>query len=375
MDIDWASADLSPGAEIAKLMTDVAEPDTESFGRAEWRRCAELGLTGLSAPAADGGAGLGFGATARVTEAFGRYCPDMGLTFGVLAHLFACVMPIAEHGSERLRAELLPGLCSGALIGANAITEEHAGSDVSALAARAVPVPHGYRLRGVKTFVSNAPVADIFLVYAVTRPEFGHLGLSAFAVDAATPGLTVSAPLPKAALTRCPAGQVVMDDCFVPASRMLGSDGRGAPIFQASMRWERTCLFAAYLGQSARLLERCVAHARARRQFGAPIGANQAVAHPIARMWMRLQAAKGLLERACERLDRGERAVAEVAMAKLAVSENAVQTAYETVRLFGGIGILDSCGVERELRDALPCTTFSGTSEMQLEQIAKELGL
>jgi alkylation response protein AidB-like acyl-CoA dehydrogenase len=375
MGIDWSSTDLSPGTEMAKLMADVAEQETEFFGRAEWRRCAELGLTGLSVPTADGGAGLGFAATARVTEAFGRYCPDMGLAFGVLAHLFACAMPITEHGSARLRAELLPGLCSGALIGANAITEEQAGSDVSALAARAVPAPDGYRLSGAKTFVSNAPVADVFLVYAVTRPEFGHLGLSAFAVDAASPGLTVSAPLPKAGLTRCPAGQVVMDDCFVPASRMLGRGGQGAAIFQASMRWERTCLFAAYLGQSARLLERCVSHARSRRQFGTPIGANQAVAHPIARMWMRLESARTLLKRACERLDRGERAVAEVAMAKLAVSENAVRTAHEAVRLFGAAGILVSGGVERELRDALPCTTFSGTSEMQLEQIAKELGL
>lgn len=375
MDIYWASTDLSPGSETAKLMAGLADQEPEFFGRQEWHRCAELGLTALSVPAAHGGGGLGFAATARVTEAFGRSCPDLGLVFGVLAHLFACAMPIAEHGSPRLRDELLPGLCSGALIGANAMTEERAGSDVSALATRAVPVPGGYRLSGVKTFVSNAPVADVFLVYAVTQPEYGHLGLSAFALDAATPGLTVSAPLPKIGLTRCPAGRVVLDDCVVPASRMVGRDGQGAAIFQASMRWERSCLFGAYLGQSARLLERCVAHARDRRQFGAPIGANQAVSHQVARMRVRLEAARALLQRACARLDRGERAVAEVAMAKLAISENAVRTAHEAVRLFGGAGILVSGGIERELRDALPSTTFSGTSEMQLELIARELGL
>ena len=299
----------------------------------------------------------------------------MGLVFGVLAHLFACAMPIAEHGSAKLRAELLPGLCAGALIGANAITEEQAGSDVSALAARAVRTPDGYRLSGEKTFVSNGPVADVFLVYAVTRPDLGHLGLSAFAVEAGTSGLSVGPPMPKLGLTRCPAGRLVLDDCLVPADRMLGRDGQGAAIFQTSMRWERTCLFAAYLGQSARLLARCVTHARERRQFGAPIGANQAVAHRIARMWLRLAAARALLDSACARLDQGERAVAEVAMAKLAISENAVRTAYEAVRLFGGGGVLVAGDVERELRDAVPCTTFSGTSEMQLEQIVKELGL
>src|SRR6185437_1668358 len=174
---------------------------------------------------------------------------------------------------------------------------------------------------------------------------------------------------------RCPASLLMLDNCPVPADRMLGRDGQGAAIFQASMRWERTCLFAAYLGQSARLLARCSSHARERWQFGAPIGANQAVAHRIARMWLRLTAARALLEAACARLDRGEHAVAEVAMAKLAISENAVRTAHDALRIFGGTGVLVSGDVERELRDALPCTTFSGTSEMQLEQIAKELGL
>jgi len=375
MDIDWQSADLSQDADVVRRMADAADPSAEFLGRAEWRRCADLGLTRLSVPVSDGGSGLGFAATARVTEAFGLYCSDMSLVFGVLAHLFACAMPIARHGSAGARAELLPGLCTGSLIGANAISEERAGSDVTAIVTRAMRAPDGYRLSGVKTFVSNGPVADVFLVYAVTRPELGHLGLSAFAVDAGTPGLSVGPPMPKVGLTRCPASLLMLDNCLVPADRMLGRDGQGAAIFQASMRWERTCLFAAYLGQSARLLARCSSHARERWQFGAPIGANQAVAHRIARMWLRLTAARALLEAACARLDRGEHAVAEVAMAKLAISENAVRTAHDALRIFGGTGVLVSGDVERELRDALPCTTFSGTSEMQLEQIAKELGL
>lgn len=375
MDIDWPSVDLVPDAKEVRCMAEAADSGTDFLGRTEWLRCADLGLTSLSVPVSDGGSGLGFAATARVTEAFGRYCPDMGLVFGVLAHLFACAMPIAEHGSAGLRAKLLPGLCTGTLIGANAITEEQAGSDVSALATRAVRTRDGYRLTGVKTFVSNGPIADVFLVYAATRPELGHLGLSAFAVPAGTHGLRPGPPMPKVGLTRCPAGTLVLDDCLVPAEQMLGRDGQGAAIFQASMRWERTCLLAAYLGQSARLLARCVTHARERRQFGAPIGVNQAVAHRIARMRLRLAAARALLAVACTRLDHGERAVAEVAMAKLAISENAVQTANEAVQLFGGAGVLVAAGVERELRDALPCVTFSGTSEMQLEQIVKELGL
>lgn len=141
------------------------------------------------------------------------------------------------------------------------------------------------------------------------------------------------------------------------------------------MRWERTCLFAGYLGRTERLLERCVEHALERRQFGRRISDNQAVSHRIARLRLRLEAARLLLWQACWRLDQGERAVLDIAMAKLAVSEGAVQAGLDAVQILGGTGIRTDGGVERELRDALPATVFSGTSEMQLEQIVKELGL
>jgi alkylation response protein AidB-like acyl-CoA dehydrogenase len=343
--------------------------------REEWEWAAGIGLTGLSVPDRYGGGGHGFAATAQAAEAFGRYHPDMGLVFAVLAHLFACAMPITEYGDPALRERVLPRLSSGTWIGANAITEESAGSDVSALTTRAVRDGDEYVITGAKSFVSNGPVADVFVVYASSRPEFGHLGVSAFVIERGTPGLTVGEPFGKAGLARCPAGTLGLDGCRVPVAARLGADGQGAAIFQAAMRWERTCLFAAYLGQSERLLDRCVEHARERRQFGRPIAANQAVSHRIGRMRLRLDAARLLLERACARLDQGERAVLDVAMAKLAVSENAVMTALDAQHIFGGAGVREACGIAKEVRDALPCTTFSGTSEMQLEQIAQELGL
>lgn len=375
MVFDWADDRQDTYDHIRKQAGEWPAGDAELFTREEWVRCAELGLTGLCVPARYGGNGLGFVETACAAEAFGRGCSDMGLVFAVLAHAFACAMPIAEFGDEDLRAHVLPGLCSGELVGANAITEEVAGSDVTAVATRAERVSDDYVLTGSKSFVSNGPVADVFVVYAVSQPKLGHLGVSAFAVDRSTPGLTVGAPFPKLGVQRCPAATVTLDGCRVPGDRLLGQDGQGAAIFQASMRWERTCLFAAYLGQSDRLVHRCVERARQRRQFNRPIGSNQAVAHRIARMRLRLEAARLLLWRACVRLDRGARAGADVAMAKLAISENAVQTALDATQIFGGDGIRADVGIERELRDALPCTIFSGTSEMQLEQIAGEMGL
>ncbi|MFF0577546.1 acyl-CoA dehydrogenase family protein [Streptosporangium saharense] len=352
-------------------------PVTENgfLTREDWGRCAALGLTGLSVPVEYGGGGLGFLDTALTVEAFGRGCQDMGLVFATMAHLFACAMPVAEHGREELRAATLPGLCSGDLVGANAITEEGAGSDVTAMTTRAVADGDDYVITGVKSFVSNAPIADVFTVYASTDPAFGHMGVSAFAVSRRTPGLTVGEPFRKVGLESVPAAEVTFDGCRVPASAMLGVRGQGAAIFQSSMRWERTCLFAGYVGLTERLLDAVVEHAGERRQFGRRISDNQAVSHRVARLWLRLEAARLLLWRACWRLDRGERAVLDVAMAKLAVSEGAVRAGLDAVQIFGGAGIRGAAGVERALRDALPSTVFSGTSEIQLEQIVKELGL
>jgi L-prolyl-PCP dehydrogenase len=199
--------------------------------------------------------------------------------------------------------------------------------------------------------------------------------VSAFAVERGTPGLVVGEPFTKLGLEPCPAGGLRLDHCVVPARRRIGSDGQGAAIFQSAMRWERTCLFAAYAGRIERLAELCADHARSRVQFGRPIGSNQAISHRLARMRMRLDSARMLLWRACWQLERGGPAAAEVAMAKLAISEAAAESAMDAVRIFGGDGIRSDRGIDRELRDAIPSLIFSGTSEMQLELIVREMGL
>ncbi|WP_308258302.1 acyl-CoA dehydrogenase family protein [Saccharothrix obliqua] len=365
MDLGWQAATQ---AEHDRIRAEVAAwPDD----RSRWRRAGHAGLLGYSVPVAHGGSGRGFLDTARAMEAFGAGCADMGLVFAALAHLFACAMPIAEHGTPAVRDRVLPRLSSGEWVGANAITEADAGSDVGALRATARRAGDHYVLDGVKTFVSNAPLADVLVVYASTEPAFGHLGVTAFIVPRDAPGLSVE-PFDKAVLATCPAGEVRLTACRVPADHVLGAPGRGAAVFQSAMRWERTCLFAAFLGRADRLLARCAAHAREHRRFGRPIGANQAVSHGLARLRVRLEAARLLLWRACARLDRAERAVFDVAAAKLAVSEVAVDVAAFALRLLGGAGVRAGSGVTQDLLDAMAATTFSGTTEMQLEQIAGE---
>ncbi|MFF9478356.1 acyl-CoA dehydrogenase family protein [Streptomyces sp. NPDC014733] len=377
MNFDW-----NPEQDTAydRLIDEVAKwdrpPRQGFFTDEDWKRCAGLGVLGLSVPAEYGGSGLDALTTARVAEAFGRSCQDMGLVFAAMAHLLACAMPIAEHGDAALKAAVLPRLCSGEWIGANAITEDEAGSDVTAVTTRAERQADGaYLLTGEKSFVSNGPVADLFLVYATTDPRFGHLGVSAFVVERDTPGLVAGPAFDKLGPAGCPAGRLTLDHCRVPAGHLVGRPGTGSAVFQSSMSWERTCLFAAYLGAAGRTLERCVERAGSRHQFGRPIGSNQAVSHRLADVHLRLEAARLLLHRACWKRDRNTATALDVAMAKLAASESVVETHLEALRLFGGAGVLSENGIEQALRDALPSTIFSGTSDMQRELMVKAMGL
>jgi alkylation response protein AidB-like acyl-CoA dehydrogenase len=374
MDFGWTETERDRYDQIYSQTRLWPAPDPGFFTSAEWKLCASLGLPGLSIPEKYGGEGCGFLATARAAEAFGRGAPDMGLVFAVMAHLVACAMPIVEHGDEQTRREILPRLSSGEWIGATAITEKGAGSDATRLATTAERAGDNYLLSGEKSFVSNGPVADVFIVYAASQPELGYLGMSTFIVERGAPGLIIGEPFGKLGLDRCPASTLRLERCQVPARRRIGREGQGAAIFQAAMRWERTCLLAPYAGRIERLAEQCADRARRRIQFGRPLGTNQAISHRIARMRVRLDAARLLLWRACWRLDQDEPAGVDVAMAKLAISEAAAESAMDAVRIFGGDGIRSDAGIERELRDAVPSLVFSGTSEMQLELIARELG-
>jgi alkylation response protein AidB-like acyl-CoA dehydrogenase len=348
---------------------------TEFYTREDWRKLGELGLLGLSVPTRYGGGGLGALDTALQVEALGRGCVETGMVFGASAHLFACAMPIVDFGTEELRKRILPGICSGELIAGNAMTEAEAGSDVSKLSVTAERRDGGWVLNGEKSFISNGPVSDVFTTYATSDPKAGHLGVTGFVVERGMDGVTPSEPFEKMGLLQCPAGSLRFDDVFVPDENVLGEPGMGGYIFQHSMGWERACLFAGYVGLADRLIEQSVKYVRGRRQFGQRLSQFQAVSHRIAEMKLRTEAARLLLYRACWEMDQGVPATMSIALSKLAVSEGVVASALDAVRLFGGRGYQRADRIEAALRDAVPSVIFSGTSDIQRQLIARELGL
>lgn len=340
-----------------------------------WQACGAFGLLGLSVPREHGGLGLDALSTAVALEALGYACDDMGLVFSAAAQLLSVSMAVARHGTPEQKEKVLLPLCRGEAFAGHAMTEEGAGSDAFAIATTASREGDEFILSGTKSFVTNGTLADDFLVYAVTQEGAGALGISAFLVDGHAEGIRTGAAIDKIGLSRSPACSVYFEDCRIGAGALVGRLNRGAAVFQDSMLWERACLFAAYVGRAERLLEETIEHTRSRKQFGKSVAKNQAVSHRIVDMKVRLEGARLLLYRACWKLARDEASAADVALSKLAVSEAALQSSADAVHLHGAMGIAEEAGIARHLRDAVPSTIFSGTSEIQREIIAAALGL
>ncbi len=366
--VRFAREAVSPGA---------AERDREqAFSRELWRKCGEIGIQGLPVPEQYGGSGVDPLTCAIALEALGYGCNDGGLVFSLCAHLLSCVVPLWQHGNEEQKRRYLPGLCNGTLVGVHAMTEPNSGSDAFALRTKAECDGAGFRINGTKTFISNGPVADVVIVFAMTDPRKGyHGGVTGFIVERGTPGFSAGTKFDKLGLRTSPIGELVFTDLYVPAEAVLGTVGAGSAVFTASMDWERICLFASHVGAMERLLETSIGYARTRTQFGQAIGKFQAIGHRIADMKVQLEAARLLVYRAAWRLGNTRNASLDAAMAKLFVSESLVQTALATVQVHGGYGFMTEYEVERALRDAVGSTIYSGTSEMQRNIIARWLGL
>jgi alkylation response protein AidB-like acyl-CoA dehydrogenase len=360
----------------AELNDDIIQRDhNEVFSAEGWKKCAHFGVLGLPVPPQYGGMGLGITEVIAVMEGLGYGARDQGLLFSINAHLWTNSLPILVYGTEEQRAKYLPGLSNGELIGANGASEPDAGSDVFSMRTRAERRGDCYVLNGAKTFVSNAPVAGLFVVYATVDPKLGSMGITAFLVERDTPGFTIARGLEKMGLRTSPMAEIVFDNCAIPVANRLGREGRGVSVFESSMEWERGCILANYLGLMRRQLEGCIEYVRSRKQFGKPIGKFQSVANRIVDMKVRLDTCRPLVYRIGWLKERKKPAMLESSVAKLYVSEALVNSCRDALQIYGGYGYMVEQGIERELRDALGSTLYSGTSEIQRNVIAKCLGI
>lgn len=345
------------------------------FPRDAWRKCAEMQLIALPFPEAYGGCGVDFLTTVVATQAFGYACRDAGLVHAICTQIL-CGMQINSFGSEALRSRYLPPLVRGEKIFAQAITEPGSGSDALGMRTRAEHITDGYLLNGTKTFISNGPIADVALVFAVTNPDVNRIGaISCLAVEKEMTGFTRCPPMEKMGLTTLQNGELVFADCAVPAENLVGREGQGAILFNESMEWERGLLPAAHLGTLERVLETSVAYSRDRSAFGQPIGKFQAVSSKIAEMKIALELGRLMLYKVATMKDQRKRAALEASIAKLFISEALKKSCLDAVQIHGGYGYMREYEIERDLRDSIAATIYSGTSEMQQNIIARLIGL
>jgi alkylation response protein AidB-like acyl-CoA dehydrogenase len=364
---DFARRELNPGA---------ADRDRLGHFPAEaWKKCAEFGIFGLPLPSEYGGANRNLLEVVLAMEALGYGCEDNGLLFAMGAQIWSVQMPILIFGTDEQKRQWLPRFVKGEKIGAHSVSEAEAGSDIFSLRTRATKNGGSWLISGQKSWVTNASVADVFLIMATVDPALGKEGLTTFLIERNCPGLTIQGPLEKMGVRTAMMGELVLHNCPASDKNLLGKIGNGSVVFNSSMEWERAFILAPAVGAMQRELERCVQFARRREQFGKAIGKYQAVSNKLVEMRMRLETSRLLLYRTAWMKSQGKRLTSEPSETKLHISESWVQNCLDAIQLHGAPGYMVKAGLEKQLRDALASRIYSGTSEIQKMILAAHLGL
>lgn len=367
MDFTFTKDQLELRSEIIKFAKDHlnGKENLETYSPEMWRKTAEFGLLGLTVGEEYGGLGETCVTAALAFEALGYACRNNGFIFVVNNHIWVAENLIYLYGSETLKKKYLCDMVGGSKIGAIAITESEAGSDSMAMTMSAVKSGDHYILNGSKLFISNGPIADLFLVFAVTEEK----QITAFVVEKTAEGFRAGENIKKLGLEACPTSEIILEDCIVPAENILGRYNMGGTILTEALEWERCYEFAPHIGVMQRLKEMCVEQAMGRKQFGRAIGENQAVSHKIAEMQAAIEMARLMLYKIAWLKDQRKHAYMEASIFKLYVSEHYIQTCRDALQIFGAYGYTKEYEIERELRDALACSIYSGTNEMQKNTI------
>ncbi len=349
-----------------------AETDrNNAFPMHLWRELGELGVLGITAPEEYGGAGLGYLAHCVAMEEISRASASIGLSYG--AHSNLCVNQIKRNGSSEQRAKYLPKLISGEHVGALAMSEPGAGSDVVSMKLRAEKRGDAYVLNGNKMWITNGPDADVLVVYAKTDPSAGSRGMSAFIVEKSFKGFSTAQKLDKLGMRGSNTCELVFENCEVPAENVLGEVGKGVNVLMSGLDYERVVLAGGPLGIMAACLDVVVPYVHERKQFDQPIGEFQLMQGKLADMYVTFNASRAYTYAVAAACDRGETTRNYAAGCILYTAENATQMALQAIQSLGGNGYINDYPTGRLLRDAKLYEIGAGTSEIRRMLIGREL--
>jgi isovaleryl-CoA dehydrogenase len=344
---------------------------SNSFPRQLWPAMGQLGLHGVTVEEEFGGLGLGYLEHVVAMEEVSRASASVGLSYG--AHSNLCVNQIRRWGSDDQKRRYLPGLISGEHVGALAMSEAEAGSDVISMRLRAERRGERYVLNGTKFWITNAPHADVLVVYAKTDPKADSRGVTAFLIEKGFPGYSCSRKLDKIGMRGSDTGELVFEDCEVPCENVIGAENGGAGVLMSGLDYERTVLAGGPLGIMQACLDAVLPYVRERKQFGRPVGTFQLMQGKIADMYVALNSARAYVYAVARACDAGHTTRFDAAGAILLASENAVRVSLEAIQALGGAGYLKDFPVERYLRDAKLYDIGAGTNEIRRFLIGREL--
>ncbi|MEE3049463.1 MAG: isovaleryl-CoA dehydrogenase [Pseudomonadota bacterium] len=355
--------------EIAPIADTVDRSD--EFPRQLWPKMGDLGLLGVTVEEEYGGAGMGYTDHVVAMEEVSRASGGIGLSYG--AHSNLCVNQIRLNGSDDQRRRYLPKLISGAHVGALAMSESGAGSDVVSMQLRAEKKGDRYILNGTKMWITNGPVADVLVVYAKTDMAAHQHGITAFLIEKEFAGFSVSPKLDKLGMRGSPTGELVFTDCEVPAENILGGVGGGVAVLMSGLDYERAVLAGGCLGLMQACMDVVVPYVHERKQFGQPIGEFQLMQGKLADMYVTLSSCRAYVYAVGQACDRGEVTRKDAAGAILLAAEKATWMALEAIQALGGMGYINDSPTGRLLRDAKLYEIGAGTSEIRRMLIGREL--